>query len=431
MEVAGANGHGALHCEVERCQSAVTKPLQGTRHGVLTTWRLCLRHTGEMRQALAEKGERVLSDGWGGDPTPPSCKPAIPPAERLAAPALAPRRSAAPLTTLPPAVSAAPPPRAPLRRSLAQTEAGNVPSGTADPAGGTPSTPTTMETPMPIPGSRTRPTHCLVPRCTNIHLAHGLCGTDLGRAKKLGMPRITGLVTDEQIKALAKAAAPAKAAPAKRKAAKSAGLNGDRALALLEAAPTLVPDEAVPPPAPVVFWKEEAAGLQARLDAVNAALDVAGVDLDDKLEEGPAVALLARRLHVAEAALVGVGAFAELLGLPPGASALAVADAIRQDGAKIRALRDLAETIAEELGLPSECDDSEILAEVARLVQIEKPDIVITPDELRRRVVALDAAEDAAEEAERLEARAREAREEERGFRARALGLDGGEVANG
>ena len=44
------------------------------------------------------------------------------------------------------------------------------------------------------------------------------------------------------------------------------------------------------------FWKEEAAGFEARLVDVLAALDEAGVDLDDKLEEGDAVrALTAER----------------------------------------------------------------------------------------------------------------------------------------
>jgi hypothetical protein len=44
------------------------------------------------------------------------------------------------------------------------------------------------------------------------------------------------------------------------------------------------------------FWKEEAAGFEARLNDVLAALDEAGVDPDDKLEEGDAVrALTAER----------------------------------------------------------------------------------------------------------------------------------------
>ena len=40
------------------------------------------------------------------------------------------------------------------------------------------------------------------------------------------------------------------------------------------------------------FWKEEAAGFERRLVDVLAALDEAGVDPDDKLEEGDAVRVL-------------------------------------------------------------------------------------------------------------------------------------------
>jgi len=44
------------------------------------------------------------------------------------------------------------------------------------------------------------------------------------------------------------------------------------------------------------FWRAEAAGFEARLIDVLAALDEAGVDPDDKLEEGEAVrALTAER----------------------------------------------------------------------------------------------------------------------------------------
>ena len=44
------------------------------------------------------------------------------------------------------------------------------------------------------------------------------------------------------------------------------------------------------------FWRAEAAGFEARLVDVLAALDEAGVDPDDKLEEGEAVrALTAER----------------------------------------------------------------------------------------------------------------------------------------
>lgn len=44
------------------------------------------------------------------------------------------------------------------------------------------------------------------------------------------------------------------------------------------------------------FWKREAEGFEARLRDVLAALDEAGVDPDDKLEEGAAVrALTAER----------------------------------------------------------------------------------------------------------------------------------------
>jgi hypothetical protein len=88
------------------------------------------------------------------------------------------------------------------------------------------------------------------------------------------------------------------------------------------------------PPAPTLgaptldFWREEAEGFEARLYDVLAALDEAGVDPDDKLEEGDAVrALAAERDH----------------------------------------LRDLVEAIREELGLLEVHDDAEVLRELGEL----------------------------------------------------------------
>jgi hypothetical protein len=89
-----------------------------------------------------------------------------------------------------------------------------------------------------------------------------------------------------------------------------------------------------PPAAPTLgaptlaFWREEAEGFEARLHDVLAALDEAGVDPDDKLEEGDAVrALAAERDH----------------------------------------LRDLVDAVREELGLLKVHDDAEVLRELAAL----------------------------------------------------------------
>jgi hypothetical protein len=98
------------------------------------------------------------------------------------------------------------------------------------------------------------------------------------------------------------------------------------------------PASALPAPtlgAPTLaFWKEEAAGFEARLHDVLAALDEAGVDGDDKLEEGAAVRVLA---------------------------------------AERDQLRDLVEVIREELGLLDVHDDDEVLIEIAKLKRLRVP----------------------------------------------------------
>ena len=89
-----------------------------------------------------------------------------------------------------------------------------------------------------------------------------------------------------------------------------------------------------PLPAPTLgaptldFWREEAAGFEKRLIDVLAALDEAGVDPGDKLEEG---------------------------------------DAVRALAAERDQLRDLVEAIREELGLLEVHDDAEVLRELAEL----------------------------------------------------------------
>lgn len=84
----------------------------------------------------------------------------------------------------------------------------------------------------------------------------------------------------------------------------------------------------------LAFWKEEAAGFEARLIDVLAALDEAGVDPDDKLEEGAAVrALAAERDH----------------------------------------LRELVDAVREELGLLDVHDDAEVLREIAALKALRVP----------------------------------------------------------
>ena len=84
----------------------------------------------------------------------------------------------------------------------------------------------------------------------------------------------------------------------------------------------------------LAFWRAEAAGFEARLIDVLAALDEAGVDPDDKLEEGAAVRVLA---------------------------------------AERDQLRDLVEVIREELGLLDVHDDDEVLMEIAKLKRLRVP----------------------------------------------------------
>jgi hypothetical protein len=83
--------------------------------------------------------------------------------------------------------------------------------------------------------------------------------------------------------------------------------------------------------ATVEFWRQEAAGFEARLYDVLAALDEAGVDPYDKLEEG---------------------------------------DSVRALAAERDQLRDLVGTIREELGLLEVHDDAELLRELAELKAI-------------------------------------------------------------
>ena len=98
------------------------------------------------------------------------------------------------------------------------------------------------------------------------------------------------------------------------------------------------PASALPAPtlgAPTLaFWKEEAAGFEARLHDVLAALDEAGVDPDDKLEEGAAVRVLA----------------------------------VERDQ-----LRELVDAVREELGLLDVHDDAEVLREIAALKALRVP----------------------------------------------------------
>jgi hypothetical protein len=95
------------------------------------------------------------------------------------------------------------------------------------------------------------------------------------------------------------------------------------------------PPPALPAPTPgapaLDFWRQEAAGFEARLCDVLAALDEAGVDPHDKLEEG---------------------------------------DSVRALAAERDQLRDLVGTIREELGLLEVHDDAELLRELAELKAI-------------------------------------------------------------
>ena len=84
----------------------------------------------------------------------------------------------------------------------------------------------------------------------------------------------------------------------------------------------------------LAFWKEEAEGFEARLIDVLAALDEAGVDPDDELEEGAAVRALA---------------------------------------AERDQLRELVDAVREELGLLDVHDDAEVLREIAALKALRVP----------------------------------------------------------
>ena len=84
----------------------------------------------------------------------------------------------------------------------------------------------------------------------------------------------------------------------------------------------------------LAFWRAEAAGFEARLHDVLAALDEAGVDPDDELEEGAAVRVLA---------------------------------------AERDQLRELVDAVREELGLLDVHDDAEVLREIAALKALRVP----------------------------------------------------------
>ena len=112
------------------------------------------------------------------------------------------------------------------------------------------------------------------------------------------------------------------------------------------------PASALPAPtlgAPTLaFWKEEAAGFEARLHDVLAALDEAGVDPDDELEEGAAVRALA-------------------------ADRDAFCSALRTIAGRVADLRDLVDAVREELGLLDVHDDAEVLREIAALKALRVP----------------------------------------------------------
>ena len=111
------------------------------------------------------------------------------------------------------------------------------------------------------------------------------------------------------------------------------------------AAPLAAPTLGAPT---LAFWRQEAEGFEARLHDVLAALDEAGVDPDDKLEEGDAVRALA-----------------------------AQRDAVLEDFALARAAlgnaRDLIDAVREELGLLEVHDDAEVLRELAALKALRVP----------------------------------------------------------
>lgn len=366
-EGAATSSHGAFDCEIEGCDARLTCPVRGTRYGLPESWRLCRLHGVQMVAALHAKGERVTHDGWA-------------PAAPLAPP---PRRN---------------PPTFPLP----------LPTPTPTP---TPEASASEEPPV----KRTRPT-CLVGGCSATHLAHRLCTKHLARARTRGLS-LTADVTPEQIEIIL--------VPHSNKGGGSSG----RA-AKVEAELDPVAASSALLGATAVFWEAEANGFEVRLNAVNAALDAAGIDPSDQLEEGAAVRALAVQLSK---------------------------------------LRELVSSIRETLGLLEEHDDAEVFAEVERLVQLQKPpalakadafrhrvaeavigravedvpyddagllvalqdalftvaqrqELLLTPEDLRARVAELDAAEEAAEEAEQLEVRAKRSREEAQAHRARALG---------
>jgi len=97
--------------------------------------------------------------------------------------------------------------------------------------------------------------------------------------------------------------------------------------------------------ATVEFWRQEAAGFEARLNDVLAALDEAGVDPHDKLEEGDAVRALAAERNAFRSALQTIASRADYF-------------------------RDLVDAIREELGLLEVHDDDKLLRELAELKAI-------------------------------------------------------------
>jgi hypothetical protein len=109
------------------------------------------------------------------------------------------------------------------------------------------------------------------------------------------------------------------------------------------------PASALPAPtlgAPTLeFWREEAAGFEARLHDVLAALDEAGVDPDDELDEA------------------GVD----------GDDKLEEGAAVRVLAAERDQLRELVDAVREELGLLDVHDDAEVLIEIAKLKALRVP----------------------------------------------------------
>jgi cytochrome c-type biogenesis protein CcmH/NrfF len=89
------------------------------------------------------------------------------------------------------------------------------------------------------------------------------------------------------------------------------------------------------PPA-LAFWQEEAEGFEKRLIDVLAALDEAGVDPDDKLEEGDAVRAIASLAREAPAAKRERALITELIGA--GKSKSQIEDAlVKQYGEQVLA----------------------------------------------------------------------------------------------